>query len=435
MLISIVSLKLCSILAKDMVNSDIAKRTLTYAGKSFIQLSSIISESIWNQQNSYARLNEYHDDDDDDETKQKKKTINNAPQSTEYLVHYWLEASFAWFQMVVLWHDPIVSIFTISGLFTSFLLLTYFAPRFYATIMIAIFVYNLTKVWFRYVWPEIRVPPANINEEEAERSDVNRWTYLHPQVMTLNEFNDIVRNLIKISDYHILRNLLKLRCEKPIHFCILICSTLSCTAYIGNRIDGFKLIFSMVLALFTLPGIYLYLLPESLKKAYLQDFLNTFQQSMQDYNEQQHQQRAQLDQEAKSNSQDLKGQKEEDAAERREAQSKTLSLYEHLKSYSFFTPLASLSPSSYVLSGPSSQATINILDEKVPIVNEKITGEEARQEVLMSFHQDKNNSRSSNSSIESSEIRRKLSEDFSSNDESTSLIDLDDDQQDGFVML
>lgn len=115
MFISIVSLKLGSMLVKDMVNSEIAKRALTYAGKSFIQLTSNISESIRNQQhNTYARL----DESDDDETKRKN---NNAPQSTEYLVYNWLEASFAWFQMVVLWHDPIVSIFTISGLFTSFL--------------------------------------------------------------------------------------------------------------------------------------------------------------------------------------------------------------------------------------------------------------------------------------------------------------------------
>lgn len=433
MLISIIALKLTSILAKDMVNSDIAKRTLAYAGKSFIQLGSIISESIRNQQNSYARIIDC-DDHDDDETKQQKININYAPQSTEYLVYNWLEASFAWFQMIVLWHDPIVSIFTISALFISFLLLTYFAPKFYATIMIGIFVYNLTKVWFRHVWPEIRVPPANSNEKEAERSDVNRWTYLHPQVMTLNELQNIIRNLIKISEYYILENLLKLRREKPINFCILICSALSCTAYIGNRVCGFKLIFSMVLALFTLPGIYLYLLPESLKRAYLQNFSNIFQQLMQQHNEQpiQH---VQLHQVARSNSQDRVGQKQDESIEI-EAKLKPLSVFEQLKSYSFLTQLASLSPTSYVLSGiSSSSTTINTLNDKMPIINENVTEEGDRQDGSMSFHENKNNSRSSCSSLESSAIRRKLSEDLSSNDESTSLIDLDDDQQDGFVML
>lgn len=426
MLMSIISLKLGSMLAKDMVNSEIAKRALTYAGKSFIQLTSNISESIRNQQqNTYARL-----DESDDETKQKN---NNAPQSTEYLVYNWLEASFAWFQMVVLWHDPVVSIFSISGLFASFLLLTYFAPRFYATIMIGIFLYNLTKVWFKHVWPEIRVPPANINEEEAEKSDVGRWTYLHPQIMTLNEFKTFIRNLIKLSEYYIKGNLLELRREKPTSFCILICSTLSCTAYIGNCIDGSKLIFSMVIALSTLPGIYLYLLPESLK-ANLQDFSSTFQNLLRHYDKQQRQ-HLQLDLEKDSSAQDQREEKEKVV--------ETLSLFDHLKRNSFLTQLASLS-SSYALTGtPSSSSSLsqtidtvnlqsNAMDGTVPIRNEKIK-EEERKDVDESFSHNKNSS--SSSSVGSSAIRRRLSDDLSSNDESTSLIDLDDDQQDGFVML
>lgn len=41
--------------------------------------------------------------------------------STEYLVHNWLEAMFAWFQVIVLWHEPHISVFAISGLLSSFL--------------------------------------------------------------------------------------------------------------------------------------------------------------------------------------------------------------------------------------------------------------------------------------------------------------------------
>lgn len=42
-------------------------------------------------------------------------------QSTEYLVHNWLESSFAWFQMAILWHNPTVSIIGLSGFFSLFL--------------------------------------------------------------------------------------------------------------------------------------------------------------------------------------------------------------------------------------------------------------------------------------------------------------------------
>lgn len=298
--------------------------------------------------------------------------------------------------------------------------------------MIGIFFYNLTKVWFKHVWPEIRVPPANTNEEEAEKSDVNRWTYLHPQLLTLNELKTFIRNLIKLSEYHILRNLSELRREKPTAFCILICSTLTCTAYIGNCIDGFKLIFSMVIALSTLPGIYLYLLPESLK-AYLQDLIDTFQNLLQQYDKQlQQRQHLQLDLEKNSSAQDQEEEKDKVV--------ETLSLFDHLMRNSLLTQLASLSSS--VLTGTpsssSSQTTdtvnsqSNAMDGAVPIINEKIKKEEGK-DVDESFCYNKNSS--SASSVGSSAIRRRLSDDLSSNDESTSLIDLDDDQQDGFVML
>jgi len=41
--------------------------------------------------------------------------------STEYLVYNWLESMFAWFQVVILWHEPRVSLCAISGLLSSFL--------------------------------------------------------------------------------------------------------------------------------------------------------------------------------------------------------------------------------------------------------------------------------------------------------------------------
>lgn len=150
-------------------------------------------------------------------------------------------------------------------------MLTYSAPSFYAIIMIASFFYNLTRLWFRHIWPEIRVPPEEDKEEEA-RLDVNRWTYLHPDLMSLNEFAGITSNLIKASENYT-SQLILLRREKPIKFCLIICSILSCTAFIGNRISDLNLIFLIVTALVLAPGIYLYLLPDS-AKLYLKNYIN-----------------------------------------------------------------------------------------------------------------------------------------------------------------
>lgn len=102
MLISLVSLKLvASALTKEMVNFETARRitpNLFNAGKRLI-LGSLQANKLADA----AASNPLSD------------------TSTEYLVHNWLEALFAWFQMVVLWHDPTVSVCAISGLFSSFL--------------------------------------------------------------------------------------------------------------------------------------------------------------------------------------------------------------------------------------------------------------------------------------------------------------------------
>lgn len=130
--------------------------------------------------------------------------------------------------------------------------------------MFIIFVHNLTKVWFKHVWPEIRVPPE-ADREEGSRLDIDRWTYLHSQIMTLEEFKNSIKNLMKISESYIEKMLL-LRRERPVIFCIKICSILSFTAYIGNRISDLTLITSFIALLFTVPGIYIHLLPNKAKE-------------------------------------------------------------------------------------------------------------------------------------------------------------------------
>lgn len=150
-------------------------------------------------------------------------------------------------------------------------MLTSFAPRFYATILLGLFAYNLIKVWFRYIWPEIRVPLDNGRDEEL-RVGVDRWTHLHPHLLTLEEFKKVTENLMKAGETH-LHKLLVLRREKPATFCLAICSTLSCTALIGSRISDLKLLFIATSVLTLAPGIYLHVLPKAAKN-YLRNLIN-----------------------------------------------------------------------------------------------------------------------------------------------------------------
>lgn len=130
--------------------------------------------------------------------------------------------------------------------------------------MIAIFVYNLNKFWFRHVWPAIRVPPSGDREEEM-RLDVDRWTYLHPQLMTLRELQYHLGNLIRISEGHLKRQL-QLRRENPTRFCSQLCFIFFCTAYLGQTISGLTLVFSILVIIMSAPGIYAHLLPEEYKE-------------------------------------------------------------------------------------------------------------------------------------------------------------------------
>jgi len=106
--------------------------------------------------------------------------------------------------------------------------------------------------------------------------DVDRFTYLHPQLMTLAELNQQMSEIIEFCEDH-LAKLLELRRRKPTAFCSLICSILSCTAYIGNRISGVSLIFCFLAIVFTGPGVYHHFFSESTKSRLRQGAIKLFQ--------------------------------------------------------------------------------------------------------------------------------------------------------------
>lgn len=251
--------------------------------------------------------------------------------------------------------------------------------------MIAIFVYQLTRVWFRHIWPEIRVPPTAGREEES-RLDVDRWTYLHPDLMTLAELRQATSNLIKTSEFY-LNKLLAMRREKPVTFCLVICSSLSCTAYIGNRISGSTITLFILTVLVSAPAFYLHLLPKSAKD-YLRKKFGANQQSIAAKTITSTETDTQLEVSTPTSSSPLY----------------PLSLFEHLRRKS------------------SSSSSTEVVSTNVQTTSDNNLGEvEAKQQQL----EDRAESCHNNS---------KSSDDLSLN-ESTSLIDFDDEQQDGFVIL
>ena len=105
---SLVAIKIAYGLAREMVNLEAAKRL---APNLFFETSRRLLSDIINKQSDHETV-----DQNEEEVKNNQDSV-----STEYLVHNWLEALFAWFQIVILWHEPSVSIGAITGLLTSFL--------------------------------------------------------------------------------------------------------------------------------------------------------------------------------------------------------------------------------------------------------------------------------------------------------------------------
>lgn len=102
--------------AKEMVTSELSKRlaaNVASAGAKMLlataQAGANLITSRHNTNLASQAKSDYPSNDDQN------------PQSTEYLVKHWLEDLFARFQMIVLWHEPHVSIAAIFGILTSYM--------------------------------------------------------------------------------------------------------------------------------------------------------------------------------------------------------------------------------------------------------------------------------------------------------------------------
>lgn len=82
--------------------------------------------------------------------------------------------------------------------------------------------------------------------------------------MTFSELVDWLKNLSNSIKFH-LTTMASMRREKPGLFCLKICLFLSCTAYIGNRVQDSDLLFYLTTILVLLPGLYLHVIPKSLR--------------------------------------------------------------------------------------------------------------------------------------------------------------------------
>lgn len=230
---------------------------------------------------------------------------------------------------------------------------------------------------------------------------------MHPNILTLAELKQLFSNLIKISELY-LRKLLALRSKRPISFCLAVCSTLSCTAYIGNSFSGLDLLFWATYALFLAPGTYLYLLPQTARDYLKENFRNIIAQ-------------------AQAN--------EFETSPPPPTPSTLFELLKHLaKQESTFRTHPSSSSSgdtiSSLLTQPmSSAASTSQIKSTIDNPTSPIQTPRRFETMTQVKEEDEEDSESPHN-----DKPRKSSDDLSSNG-SASMIDFDEDQQDGFVIL
>jgi hypothetical protein len=284
------------------------------------------------------------------------------------------------------------------------------------------------------VWPEIRVPPG-VDREAELRLDVDRWTYLHPQLMTLAELNQHIGNLMKLGERY-LRDLLELRQRKPVAFCSLLCSIFMFTAFIGNQLSGLCLVFTTLIIIMTAPGIYVHLLPEPMKQWLYENIGRSLSMAPHETSAPEEK----LLEPHKISPSELTS----NLGSKISSTTKSIEqLFETLKQKSFPLIQAEQQVTSR-LSSPSTSSTVatqpeqpnndgedRSVDERTKLIDIPLSKAGDRFVKSRNLDDDCADIRHGQSNAN----RRRSSDSSNGNDESVSLIESDDDQQDGFVML
>lgn len=278
------------------------------------------------------------------------------------------------------------------------------------------------------------------------RLDVDRFTYLHPQLMTLAELGHYIRNLMQISEFY-LKRLLKYRRERPVYFCSFICSILSVTAYIGNKISGFNLLFFSATAIVSAPGIYLHLLPEPVKIWMKQNIGLKLIKNMNELSHHHHEQEEEYEQRVECPVEPLISILKKSPETIRQEASQSLSSLTSTAAKTIETQALSILEHFKMKTTGSSRNSSTQLDEKVATSSscsrdgDELTSNQQTAKVsVVDSKQQHTESSSGSSRSHQEEPKRKNSDDISSN-ESVSLIDSDNDDDDdddgegGFVML
>nr|XP_050043997.1 reticulophagy regulator 3-like isoform X1 [Dermacentor andersoni] len=163
------------------------------------------------------------------------------------------EAHLISIQSLLIWERPYVSATAFVAVNCLFWLVVSCSRRFYSFVALIAAVVFMYKTWVNSIWPEIRVPPP-------EGEDNEQWTPVHPQVFSVPELSRYITDWSE-SVRKWVANVILLRKTNPGLFCILASSTFAMTAVLGRMVSGVLILYSLLMAVTLGPGIALYVIP------------------------------------------------------------------------------------------------------------------------------------------------------------------------------
>lgn len=160
-------------------------------------------------------------------------------------------------QSLLVWERPAKSAVLLVGVHCLFWFLNFSSCYFYTIICTAIMIVYMLHTWKKKIWPEIRVPP-----KELETDD---WTPVHPKLLSVPELCEHLAScycyLNQCCQYW-----MGLRRNRPFKFCIEACFIFACTAIIGHYISGVMLSYIIIMSIVLWPCLQYHNL---LKKIYM----------------------------------------------------------------------------------------------------------------------------------------------------------------------
>uniref|UniRef100_A0A131YLS4 RETREG1-3/ARL6IP-like N-terminal reticulon-homology domain-containing protein n=1 Tax=Rhipicephalus appendiculatus TaxID=34631 RepID=A0A131YLS4_RHIAP len=163
------------------------------------------------------------------------------------------EAHLISIQSLLIWERPYVSAAAFVAVNCLFWLVVSCSRRFYSFVALIAAVIFMYKTWVNNIWPEIRVPVP-------EGEDNEQWTPVHPQVFSVPELSRYITDWSE-SIQKWVANVILLRKTNQGLFCILGVSTFAMTAVLGRMMSGVLILYSLLMAVTLGPGIVLYVIP------------------------------------------------------------------------------------------------------------------------------------------------------------------------------